>query len=137
MANTYEFLLRRKADLEVRMIEAQRRAQEPFEGELKAIGVALGALERAGLAAPGEPASFAAPPRRGRKPRAARDMILMVLGREGAAMTAPEIVRQLERRWNRALPLAAVLLELQGLETDHRVRRDGPGWVALDAEEAA
>ena len=45
MANTYEFLLRRKADLEVRMIEAQRRAQEPFEGELKAIGVALGALE--------------------------------------------------------------------------------------------
>lgn len=137
MANTYEFLLRRKADLEVRMIEAQRRAQEPFEGELKAIGVALGALERAGLAAPGEPATFAAPARRGRKPRAARDMILMVLGREGAVMTVPEIVRQLERRWNRALPLAAVLLELQGLEADHRARRDGAGWIALDAEEAA
>ncbi|MFT4255262.1 MAG: hypothetical protein QM608_22605 [Caulobacter sp.] len=137
MANTYEFLLRRKADLEVRMIEAQRRAQEPFEGELKAIGLALGAIERAGLAAPAEPASFAAPARRGRKPRSAREMILMALGREGAVLTAPDIVRQLERRWSRPLPLAAVLLELQSLEAERAVRRDGAGWAAILEDEAA
>lgn len=136
--NTYEFLLRRKADLEVRMIEAQRRAQEPFEGELKALGVALGALERAGLAAPGEPATFAPPtPRRGRKPRTSRDMVLMALGREGSVLSAPEVVRQLERRWSRPLPLAAVLLELQSLEVERLVRRDGAGWAAIIEEEAA
>lgn len=139
MANTYEFLLRRKADLEVRMIEAQRRAQEPFEGELKAIGLAIGAIERAGLAPPGEPATFAAagPARRGRKPRSARDMILMVLGRENVVLTAPDITRQLERRWSRALPLSGVILELQGLEADRAVRRTGGGWVAVVEDEAA
>ncbi|MFZ0266526.1 MAG: hypothetical protein WAL33_02715, partial [Caulobacter sp.] len=38
MANTiYDYLLRRKADLEARMLEAQRRAQAPFEDELRAL----------------------------------------------------------------------------------------------------
>jgi hypothetical protein len=49
MATTYDYLLRRKADLEVRMAEAQKRALAPFEGEMRAIGLALGAIERAGL----------------------------------------------------------------------------------------
>lgn len=34
MATTYQYLLRRKAELETGMIEAQRRAQAPFESEL-------------------------------------------------------------------------------------------------------
>ena len=37
MATTYQYLLRRKAELETGMIEAQRRAQAPFESELRAI----------------------------------------------------------------------------------------------------
>ncbi|HWU79376.1 MAG TPA: hypothetical protein VN158_04835, partial [Caulobacter sp.] len=44
MATTYQYLLRRKAELETRMIEAQRRAQAPFESELRAIILALDAL---------------------------------------------------------------------------------------------
>lgn len=142
MATTiYDYLLRRKADLETRMLEAQRRAQAPFEDELRALSLALGAIERAGLAeggvpggVPGEPASFAqgAPSKRGRKGRSARDMILMVLGKDDAAVAASEISRKLTRRWGRAIPLAAVMLELEGLEQAGLVGRADAGWVRLD-----
>ncbi|WP_165185134.1 winged-helix domain-containing protein [Caulobacter soli] len=141
MATTiYDYLLRRKADLETRMLEAQRRAQAPFEDELRALSLALSAIERGGLAAgghgglEGEPASFAhaATSRRGRKPRSARDMILMVLGKDDAAIAASEISRKLTRRWGRAIPLAAVMLELQGLEQEGQVRRSDEGWVRIE-----
>ena len=142
MATTiYDYLLRRKADLEARMLEAQRRAQAPFEDELRALSLALGAIERGGLAAggnggglEGEPASFAhgATSRRGRKPRSAREMILMVLGKDDAAIAASEISRKLTRRWGRAIPLAAVMLELQGLEQEGLVGRSDTGWVRID-----
>ncbi|WP_082554684.1 winged-helix domain-containing protein [Caulobacter sp. Root487D2Y] len=145
MATTiYDYLLRRKADLEVRMLEAQRRAQAPFEDELRAISLALGAIERGGLAASahagaqggvveGEPASFASgASRRGRKPRSAREMILLVLGNGDAAIAASEISRKLTRRWGRAIPLAAVMLELQGLEQAGLVRRSKDEWVRVD-----
>ena len=137
MATTiYDYLLRRKADLEARMLEAQRRAQAPFEDELRALSLALGAIERGGLAehVDGEPASFAhgAPSRRGRKGRSAREMILLVLGKDDAAIAASEISRKLTRRWGRAIPLAAVMLELQGLEAAGLVRRSDAGWVRAD-----
>jgi hypothetical protein len=140
MATTiYDYLLRRKADLEARMLEAQRRAQAPFEDELRALSLALSANERGGLAehVDGEPASFTqgATPRRGRKPRSAREMILMVLGNGDAAIAASEISRKLTRRWGRAIPQAAVMLELQGLEQAGLVRRSDAGWVR--AEEPA
>lgn len=143
MASTiYDYLLRRRADLETRMLEAQRRAQAPFEEELRALSLALGAIERGGLAEglAGEHASFApdAPSRRGRKGRSTRDMILLVLGGGDAAIAASEISRKLTRRWGRAIPLAAVMLELQGLEQEGLVRRSEAGWVRLDeAEETA
>lgn len=137
MATTiYDYLLRRKADLETRMLEAQRRAQAPFEDELRALGLALSAIERGGLAehVDGEPVSFAhgAPSRRGRKPRSAREMILLVLGNGDAAIAASEISRKLTRRWGRAIPLAAVMLELQTLEQEGQVRRSDTGWVRRD-----
>jgi len=140
MATTiYDYLLRRKADLEARMLEAQRRAQAPFEDELRALSLALSAIERGGLAAgahvglDGEPASFASgASKRGRKPRSAREMILLVLGSGDAAIAASEISRKLTRRWGRAIPLAAVMLELQGLEQEGQVRRSDAGWVKID-----
>jgi hypothetical protein len=140
MATTiYDYLLRRKADLEARMLEAQRRAQAPFEDELRALSLALSAIERGGLAAgahaalESEPASFASgASKRGRKPRSAREMILMVLGSGDAAIAASEISRKLTRRWGRAIPLAAVMLELQGLEQEGQVRRSDAGWVRND-----
>ena len=137
MATTiYDYLLRRKADLETRMLEAQRRAQAPFEDELRALSLALGAIERGGLAehVDGEPISFAhgAPSRRGRKPRSAREMILLVLGNGDAAIAASEISRKLTRRWGRAIPLAAVMVELQDLEQEGLVRHCNKGWVRLD-----
>jgi hypothetical protein len=146
MATTiYDYLLRRKADLEARMLEAQRRAQAPFEDELRALSLALGAIERGGLAdgvhghgaVEGETASFATgASRRGRKPRSAREMILLVLGNGDAAIAASEISRKLTRRWGRAIPLAAVMLELQGLEQAGLVRRADTGWVRADVAEA-
>ncbi|MBO9560350.1 MAG: hypothetical protein J7515_17405 [Caulobacter sp.] len=144
MATTiYDYLLRRKADLEARMLEAQRRAQAPFEDELRALSLALGAIERGGLAdgvhghgaLEGEPASFAAGPRRGRKPRSPREMILLVLGSGDAAVAASEISRKLTRRWGRAIPLAAVMLELQALEQAGLARQTQAGWVRADEPE--
>jgi hypothetical protein len=134
MASTYEYLLKRKADLEVRMVEAQKRAQAPFEGELKAIGLALGAIERAGLVegrVAVETASFApasAPSRRGRRSRSTGDMILMALQRGGAGAAASEIAQQLERRWSRTLPVSVILQELQHLESEGAVARGTSGW---------
>ena len=138
MATTiYDYLLRRKADLEVRMVEAQRRAQLPFEDELKALGLALTAIERAGLAEGGmvgEAASFApnGPSRRGRKSRSAREMILLVLGKDGVVIPAPDIARQLTRRWGRAIPLAAVMSELEAMAADGLVQRVDDGWLRPD-----
>lgn len=142
MATTiYDYLLRRKADLETRMFEAQRRAQAPFEDELRALGLALGAIERAGLGegVAAEPASFAptGPSRRGRKGRSVRDMVLMVLGKGEAPVDALEISRQLTRRWGRAVPQAAMTQELQGLAREGLVGRSGAGWVRLDEPDDA
>lgn len=119
------------------MIEAQRRAHAPFECELKALSLALGAIEQAGLAermvAP-ETASFApdAPLRRGRKSRSVREMILLVLGTGDAAITGTEITRQILRRWGRTVALATVTLELHGLEQEGVVRGLGNGWIRQD-----
>ena len=137
MASTiYDYLLRRKTDLETRMHEAQRRAVAPFEDELKALGLAIEAIERGGLGehVEGETASFApsAVTRRGRKGRSAREMILLVLGGGDAAIAASEISRKLTRRWGRAIPLAAVMVELQDLEQEGLVRHCNKGWVRLD-----
>lgn len=117
------------------MAEAQRRATAPFEGELRAIELALGAIERAGLGdgkVAGEAPSFAgvaAPSRRGRRSRTTGDMILMALERAGAGMGAAEIAQQLERRWNRSVPTAAVMLELQNLEAEGAAVRGAAGWT--------
>lgn len=135
MASTiYDYLLKRKTDLETRMHEAQRRAVAPFEDELKALGLAITAIERGSLGEgiERETASFAPITRRGRKGRSAREMILLVLGRGDAAIAASEISRKLTRRWGRAIPLAAVMTELHELEQEGLVRHCNRGWVRLD-----
>ena len=116
------------------MGEAQKRALAPFEGELRAIGLALGAIERAGLSedrVAAEPSSFAipAPSRRGRRSRSIGDMILMALQHGGAGLAVTDIALQLERRWNRSLPVTAITLELQQLEDDGAVTRGLAGWT--------
>lgn len=119
------------------MVDAQRRAAAPFEGELQAITLAIGAIERAGLVegrVANEQPSFAgsaanpAPSRRGRRSRSTGDMILMALERAGSGMGVADIVQQLERRWNRTMPAAAVMLELQHLEAEGAVARGVAGW---------
>ena len=92
----------RKAELENRMIEAQRRAQAPFESELRAIVLALDALKQAGMAerlSSGEAPSFApqpppTPSRRGRRGRTTRDMILMTVRDNGPGLDLSESVRE-------------------------------------------
>ena len=116
------------------MAEAQKRALAPFEGELRAISLALGAIERAGLSEDRvsvDPSSFAipAPSRRGRRSRSIGDMILMALQHGGAGLAATDIALQLERRWNRSLPATAITLELQQLEADGAVTRGPAGWT--------
>ena len=118
------------------MVEAQRRATAPFEGELRAIELALGAIERAGLgdgkvAGDAPPlAGVAAPSRRGRRSRTTGDMILMALERADAAgLGVAEIAQQLERRWNRSVPTTSVMLELQNLEAEGAAVRGTTGWT--------
>lgn len=115
------------------MAEAQKRAVAPFEAELRAINLALGAIERAGLSEDrivSESTSFAnpAPSRRGRRSRSIGDMILMALQHGGAGLAATDIALQLERRWNRSVPVTAITLELQQLEADGAVTRGPAGW---------
>lgn len=136
MATTYQYLLRRKAELETRMIEAQRRAQAPFESELRAIILALDALKQAGMAerlSAGEPPSFAppTPSKRGRRGRSTRDMILITL-QQAPGLNEAEIARQLDHRWSRPVTPAAVGRELEQLEVEAMVRRSGAGWIRLE-----
>lgn len=136
MATTYQMLMRRKSELENRMIEAQRRAQAPFESELRAIVLALDALKQAGMAerlSSGEPAPFAAPQpsRRGRRGRTTRDMILMALA-QSPGLNEAEIARQLDHRWSRPVTPTAVGRELEAMASEGLTRRSGPGWIRLD-----
>jgi hypothetical protein len=136
MATTYQYLLRRKAELETRMVEAQRRAQAPFESELRAIILALDALKSAGMAerlSAGEPAPFAAPTagKRGRRGRSTRDMILMTLA-QAPGLNEAEIARQLDHRWSRPVTPTAVGRELEQLEIEGMTRRSGPGWIRIE-----
>ncbi|WP_454717929.1 hypothetical protein [Caulobacter segnis] len=144
MATTYQYLLRRKAELETRMIEAQRRAQAPFESELRAIILALDALKQAGMAerlSSGELQSFAppqqpqpqapTPAKRGRRGRTTRDMILMTLA-QAPGLNEAEIARQLDHRWSRPVTPVAVGRELEQLEVEGLAKRSGPGWIRLD-----
>jgi hypothetical protein len=138
MATTYQYLLRRKAELEDRMVEAQRKAQAPFESELRAIVLALDALNRAGMAerlVSTEQPSFAppAPSRRGRRGRTTRDMILLVLA-QAPGLTEAEIARQLDHRWSRPATPALIARELEPLAAAGLVARSGPGWIRLDEQ---
>ncbi len=142
MATTYQYLLRRQAELEARMIEAQRRAQAPFESELRAIVLALDALKQAGMAerlSTGEPPSFAPPTpgKRGRRGRSTRDMILMTL-QQAPGLNEAEIARQLDHRWSRPVTPVAVGRELEAMEVEGLARRSGPGWIRIEeASDAA
>lgn len=136
MATTYQYLLCRKAELENRMAEAQRRALAPFENELKAIVLALEALKQAGMTervATGEPAAFAPPTpgKRGRRGRSTRDMILMTLA-QAPGLTESEIARQLDHRWSRPITPAAVARELEPLAIEGLVKRTGAGWLKVE-----
>ena len=135
MATTYRLLLRRRAELETRVSEARKRALAPFESELRAIALALDALEQAGMAepAPDEPAAFAPPTpgKRGRRGRTTRDMILMAL-RQAPGLNEAEIARQLDHRWSRPVTPAAVGRELEMLAAEGRVRRSGAGWMRVE-----
>lgn len=149
MATTYQYLLRRKAELETRMIEAQRRAQAPFESELRAIVLALDALKQAGMAerlSGGEQLSFApapsaasaptptpAPTKRGRRGRTTRDMILMALA-QAPGLNEAEIARQLDHRWSRPVTPVQVGRELEQLEVEGLAKRSGPGWIRLEQQ---
>jgi hypothetical protein len=136
MATTYQYLLRRKVELETRMVEAQKRAQAPFESELRAIILALDALKQAGMSerlTSGEPAPFAAPTpgKRGRRGRSTRDMILMTLA-QAPGLNEAEIARQLDHRWSRPVTPAAVGRELEVMEMEGVTRRSGHGWVRVE-----
>lgn len=136
MATTYQYLLRRKAELETRMVEAQKRAQAPFESELRAIILALDALKQAGMSerlSTGEPAAFAPPTpgKRGRRGRSTRDMILMTLA-QAPGLNEAEIARQLDHRWSRPVTPTQVGRELEQMEIEGMARRSGPGWIRIE-----
>lgn len=120
------------------MVAARAKAAEPFERELRAVDIALAALDGAPLieAEPDESpaaASKAEPLRksglsRGRIKRSLQDMILAALRAHDEGADTGMILESLERRWNRNFQESRVVEELRRLAADRTIVLERGHW---------
>ncbi len=117
------------------MVAARAKAAEPFEGELRAVNIALAALDGAPLI---EAEQDEAPPRaepvrkaglgRGRIKRSLEDMILAAVRAHDEGADTGTILESLERRWNRSFQESRVVEELRRLAADRTVVLERGHW---------
>lgn len=120
------------------MVAARAKAAEPFERELRAVDIALAALDGAPLieAEPHEsspPAPKVEPVRksglsRGRIKRSLQDMILAALRAHDEGADTGTILESLERRWNRSFQESRVVEELRRLAADRTIVLERGHW---------
>ncbi len=120
------------------MVAARAKAAAPFEAELRAVNIALAALDGAPLieAEPHEapPAAPKAEPirksglSRGRMKRSLQDMILAALRAHDEGADTAMILESLERRWNRNFQESRVVEELRRLAADRTIVLERGHW---------
>ena len=121
------------------MVAARAKAAKPFEEELRAVNIALAALDGAPLIeaehdeSPPAPLPTAEPVRkaglgRGRIKRSLEDMILAALRAHDEGADTGTILESLERRWNRNFQESRVVEELRRLAADRTVVLERGHW---------
>ncbi|MFD3264454.1 hypothetical protein [Phenylobacterium ferrooxidans] len=132
-----KLLLQHRAEVQAQMVAARAKAAEPFEEELRAVNIALAALDGAPLI---EAEQDESPPRpraepvrkaglgRGRIKRSLEDMILAALRAHDEGADTGTILESLERRWNRSFQETRVVEELRRLAADRTVVLERGHW---------
>lgn len=133
-----KLLLQHRAEVQAQMVAARAKAAEPFEAELRAVNIALAALDGAPLIEEerdetAAPAPKAEPVRksglsRGRIKRSLEDMILAALRAHDEGADTGTILESLERRWNRSFQESRVVEELRRLAADRVVVLERGHW---------
>ena len=132
-----KLLLQHREEVQAQMVAARAKAAEPFEAELRAVNIALAALDGAPLI---EAEHDEAPPRpkaepgrkaglgRGRIKRSLEDMILAALRAHDEGADTGTILECLERRWNRSFQESRVVDELRRLAAARTVVLERGHW---------
>ena len=134
-----KLLLQHRAEIQAQMVVARAKAVEPFEEELRAVNIALAALDGAPLleAEHEEPPPVSAPRAepvrraglgRGRIKRSLEDMILAALRAHDEGADTGTVLQSLERRWNRSFQESRVVEELRRLAADRTVILERGHW---------
>lgn len=120
------------------MVAARAKAAEPFERELRAVDIALAALDGAPLIEAEPDESPATAPKaepirksglsRGRIKRSLQDMILAALRAHDEGADTGTILESLERRWNRNFQESRVVEELRRLAADRTIVLQRGHW---------
>jgi hypothetical protein len=133
-----KLLLQHRAEVQAQMVAARAKAAQPFEEELRAVNIALAALDGAPLIEEERcddvaPAPKAEPVRksglgRGRIKRSLEDMILAALRAHDEGADTGSILESLERRWNRSFQESRVVDELRRLSAANTVVLERGHW---------
>ena len=137
-----KLLLQHKAEVQAQMAVARAKADEPFEEELRAVNIALAALDGAPLMeedqTPDSPQAGGRPVTarktglpRGRIKRSLEDMILAALRAHDEGADTGTILDSLERRWNRGFQESRVVEELRRLAAERIVVLERGHWRLL------
>lgn len=131
-----KLLLQHRAEVQEQMLAARAKAAAPFEEELRAVNIALAALDGAPLLAEEDvplPAHKSERARktglpRGRIKRSLNDMVLAALRAHDEGADTGEIMESLERRWNRNFQESRVVEELRNLAETGAVVLERGHW---------
>ena len=131
-----KLLLQHRAEVQEQMLAARAKAAAPFEEELRAVNIALAALDGAPLLAEEDAPAPAPKPERARKTglsrgrikRSLNDMVLAALRAHDEGADTGEIMESLERRWNRSFQESRVVEELRVLAEAGAVILDRGHW---------
>ena len=139
-----KLLLQHSAEVQAQMVAARAKAAAPFEEELRAVNIALAALDGAPLPDEGEtgptPVQHEAAPRiglpRGRIKRSLQEMVLAALRANDGAADTQSVMVSLERRWNRGFQETRVVEELRRLADSQALTLDRGLWRLTETSEA-